>query len=482
LIKHSIEGKWYEYADADRSDANEADKEQLSKVEEKATYLLSRDIDVHNQCQFSYCLPLEIFLVSKQPLKEGEYFWFRMESKRNASEAGWLNTVIVQGTAGDRISAMQMFIQRSPVHALSHLNTLVSRVQKKNPREAFSILSVLKELFINEILPPTRKLIPLSKRPVGELEKQLEKGEKAAERRLIMWKFESDLKKLYENFVMALESLSNGMVVNVCAEACRAALDLLIERPEQEQRLLTLLVNKLGHPNRKFASRLVGYLMKLTQKQPNMRPIVVKEVERLIYRKNISCRAQLYAVTFLAQMQLNAGDVELAASLLTIYIGLFRILIAKQKIDDKIISALLTATNRAFPYAKNEAERLTKEIDTLYKVLHQSNFNTALQTLKLLHQLLVTSEGISDRFYSAFYRKLLDVEHSAKQQSQLFGLLYKTMKNDSETQRVIAFIKRMLQLSVNRSAAFAAATLVVISKLIEERPSLILVSKSANVS
>ncbi|VDK21041.1 unnamed protein product [Anisakis simplex] len=46
LIKHSIEGKWYEYADADRSDdANEADREQLSKVEEKATYLLSRDID-----------------------------------------------------------------------------------------------------------------------------------------------------------------------------------------------------------------------------------------------------------------------------------------------------------------------------------------------------------------------------------------------------------------------------------------------------
>lgn len=57
------------------------------------------------------------------------------------------------------------------------------------------------------------------------------------------------------------------------------------------------------------------------------------------------------------------------------------------------------------------------------------------------------SEGISDRFYAALYRKLLDVEHSSAQERQLFILLVKALKNDSVDQRVIAFIKRLLQVS-----------------------------------
>uniref|UniRef100_A0A0M3IWW7 Pentatricopeptide repeat-containing protein n=1 Tax=Ascaris lumbricoides TaxID=6252 RepID=A0A0M3IWW7_ASCLU len=70
--------------------------------------------------------------------------------------------MVVKGTAADKTSAMQVLVQRSPVHTLSHVSTLVSIVEKKNIREAYSTLGVLKELFINELLPPTRKLIPLS--------------------------------------------------------------------------------------------------------------------------------------------------------------------------------------------------------------------------------------------------------------------------------------------------------------------------------
>ena len=39
--------------------------------------------------------------------------------------------------------------------------------------------------------------------------------------------------------------------------------DLLAQRPEQEQTLLSLLVNKLGDPERKVASRSSFYLLKL---------------------------------------------------------------------------------------------------------------------------------------------------------------------------------------------------------------------------
>ncbi|KHN76249.1 Uncharacterized protein F23B12.7 [Toxocara canis] len=295
-----------------------------------------------------------------------------MERKRAGSEAAWLRTVVVQGTAADKTSAMEVLVHRSPVHALSHLTMLVSIIEKKNTREAYSLLGVLKELFINELLPPNRKLIPFSMRPIAKLNILSAGSQQNMERRLILWKFESDLKRVFETFVNAVERLADGTVENVCAEACRTALDLLAERPEQEQ------------------------------------------------------------------MQLRAGEVDLATSLLNIYIGLFRMLVAKQKMDEKMLSALLTATNRAFP------------------------------------------EGVSDRFYAALYRRLLDVENSAAQESQLFGLLLKTLKNDSVDQRVTAFIKRLLQLSLNRSSAFAAAALVLVSKLLEDRPSLLLLSKKVD--
>lgn len=451
LVKHNEGEKWYQYTSEERLEGN-AKNADISEVEKNAAFLFQRDVDLYNQ----------------------------LERKRGGSEGAWLSTMVVKGTAADKTSAMQVLVQRSPVHTLSHVSTLVSIVEKKNIREAYSTLGVLKELFINELLPPTRKLIPLSMRPIADLKRLSAGSQQNMERRLILWKFESDLKGIYETFVNAIEKLAGGAVENVCAEACRTALDLLAERPEQEQRLLSLLVNKLGHPNHRLASRLIGYLLQLSRRQPNMRPVIVKEIERLVYRKNISCRAQLYAISFLSQLQLRAGEVDLAASLLNIYIGLFRMLVMKQKMDDKMLSVLLAATNRAFPYAKSEVEKLIKEIDTLYKVLHQSNFATALQTLKLLYQLLLNSEGISDRFYAALYRKLLDVEHSSAQERQLFILLVKALKNDSVDQRVIAFIKRLLQLSLSRSAAFATAVLILISKLLEERPSLLILSKTAD--
>ena len=41
--------------------------------------------------------------------------------------------------------------------------------------------------------------------------------------------------------------------------------DLLYQRPEQEQLLLTQLVNKLGDPHRKVASKTVMFLLKLCE-------------------------------------------------------------------------------------------------------------------------------------------------------------------------------------------------------------------------
>uniref|UniRef100_A0A0N4UPK5 CBF domain-containing protein n=1 Tax=Dracunculus medinensis TaxID=318479 RepID=A0A0N4UPK5_DRAME len=332
-------------------------------------------------------------------------------------EASWLNTILTRGTALDRISVMQLLVQRSPVHSLSHLTQLLSIMQKKNPRETSSVLEALKMLFNDHLLPPSRKLIPLNIRPFENLKKLSGGNEENLRRRLVLWKFESDLKKIYEKFVSNLE------------------------------RLLSMLVNKLGHPNNKFVNKVCGYLIQLCRRQPNMRPVIVREVEYLIFRKNVACRTQLHAISFLSQIQITRLDFDCASSLLRIYFGLFRELVAKGKLDDKILSVLLSATNRVIPFLKG---------------------------ITIYSDLLVFSGMVPDRFYGALYHKLLCIHNHSSQERPLLSLLYNVLKMDSVDSRVIAFIKRLLQLSLSRSACFAGASLILLSRLFETRPNLLI--------
>ncbi len=54
--------------------------------------------------------------------------------------------------------------------------------------------------------------------------------------------------------------------------------DLLVSKPEGEAKLLTALVNKLGDPSRKLASKTGFLLAQLLMAHPRMKPIVAREV------------------------------------------------------------------------------------------------------------------------------------------------------------------------------------------------------------
>lgn len=66
----------------------------------------------------------------------------------------------------------------------------------------------------------------------------------------------------------------------------------------------------------------------------------------------------------------------------------------------------------------------------------------------MLFIVFIYSEGISDRFYAALYRRILDLQHSTNVDRQLFSLLYRALSSDIIEHRVIAFIKRLLQVCV----------------------------------
>lgn len=75
--------------------------------------------------------------------------------------------------------------------------------------------------------------------------------------------------------------------------------------PVQEGKLLSGLVNKLGDPSRKIASK-AGYLLSsLLQEHPAMKVVVVAEVQRFMFRQGLQERARYYGVVFLNQMVLS---------------------------------------------------------------------------------------------------------------------------------------------------------------------------------
>ena len=52
--------------------------------------------------------------------------------------------------------------------------------------------------------------------------------------------------------------------------------------PELERELLPALVNKLGDPEKKVASRLTHLMHALLQQHPAMKPVLLAEVQRLL--------------------------------------------------------------------------------------------------------------------------------------------------------------------------------------------------------
>uniref|UniRef100_A0A8W4FEB4 CCAAT/enhancer-binding protein zeta n=1 Tax=Sus scrofa TaxID=9823 RepID=A0A8W4FEB4_PIG len=334
-------------------------------------------------------------------------------------------------------------------------------------------LDTFKELLITDLLPDSRKLRIFSQHPFNKLE-QLSSGNKdSRDRRLILWYFEHQLKHLVGEFVQVLETLSHDSLVTTKTRALVVAHELLCNKPEEEKALLVQVVNKLGDPLNRIATKASHLLETLLCKHPNMKGVVCSEVERLLFRSNISSKAQYYAICFLNQMALSHEESELANKLITLYFCFFRTCIKKKDIESKMLSALLTGVNRAYPYAQTGDDKVREQVDTLFKVLHIVNFNTSVQALMLLFQVMNSQQTISNRYYAALYRKMLDPGLMlCSKQAMFLNLVYKSLKADIVLRRVKAFVKRLLQVTCEQMPPFICGALYLVSEILKAKPGL----------
>ncbi|KAG8444502.1 hypothetical protein GDO86_009605 [Hymenochirus boettgeri] len=397
----------------------------------------------------------------------------KKELQKGANSA-WMKTVVSTGTLADRMAAMIVLIQDAPLHTLQFVENLVNMIRKKSSkRQNLMALDTLKDLLLSDLLPDNRKLNTFVQHPFDKLEEISSGNRDARDRRLILWYFEEQLKQQVAELLKVLEDLSHDNLNATKAKILNVAHELLCNKPEGEKCLLVLIVNKLGDPQYRVATKASYLLEILLSKHPNMKVVICLEVERLLFRSNISEKAQYYGICFLNQIIFSHEEEDLANQLINVYFSFFRACVKKKDLDSKILRALLTGVNRAYPFAQISNEKVKEELDTLFKIVHVVNFNTSVQVLMLLFQVMDSQQTVSNRYYAALYRKLLDPGLSqGSKQTMFLNLLYKSLKADVVLRRVKAFMKRILQVTCCQKPSFICGALYLISEIMKIKPGL----------
>ncbi|KKY25529.1 putative ccaat-box-binding transcription factor [Phaeomoniella chlamydospora] len=452
-------------------------------------------------------------LLHAKELLDAENEAFQAGQKSASSSQKFYAQVISSGTLSDKISALTLAVQESPVHNVKALETLVGLARKRSRAQAIDVLRALKDLFAQgSLLPSDRRLRTFASQPalLSALSgvkawpsgQTLPKGLRL--QHLILWAYEHWLKDTYFEVIKILETWCNDELDFSKARALSYVYELLKERPEQESNLLRLLVNKLGDRTKKIASRASYLILQLELSHPLMKETIVNAIEGdLLWRPGQTLHAKYYAVVTLNQTVLSTKEEVVASKLLDIYFGLFVTILkpveasksqtAKDKdtksaptkpqagkvnlqesdLQEKLTSAVLTGINRAYPYVIAEREKVTKHMDTLFCITHSSNFNTSIQAMLLIQQLTVENQMASDRFYRTLYESLLDPRLvTSSKQSMYLNLLFKSLKADLNLKRVKAFVKRILQIVSLHQPSFVVGCFHLLKELEITFPSL----------
>ncbi|XP_057505267.1 protein SLOW WALKER 2-like isoform X1 [Actinidia eriantha] len=487
LVKASSLGVWH-------MDAAELEKKVIGGNLKKVEF---RDVE-----------EWKTLVAKKKELAERLLDQYTQDYKASRGQSGDIKMLMAtqrSGTVTDKVSAFSVMVGENPIANLRSLDALLRMVTSKvGKRHALTGFEALKELFI--ALLPDRKLKTLFEQRLNHLHES-----KDSHSLLLFWHWEECLKQRYELFIIAIEEASSDMLPILKDKALKTIYTLLRSKPEKERILLCALVNKLGDPENKAASNANFHLSRLITDHPNMKVVVIDEVDAFVFRPHLAFRAKYHAVNFLSQISLShKGDgPKVAKRLIDVYFALFKVLICETEsvktdrsrkeeyrkastpskdgklkiqssyshaeMDSRLLSALLTGVNRAFPFVSSDEAGDIIEVQTpmLFQLVHSKNFNVGVQALLLLDKISSKNQIVSDRFYRALYSKLLlPAAMNSSKEEMFIGLVLRALKNDITLKRVSAFSKRLLQVALQQPPQYACGCLFLLSEVLKARPPL----------
>ncbi|WFD25123.1 RNA-binding ribosome biosynthesis protein mak21 [Malassezia nana] len=438
-------------------------------------------------------------------------------------------------TLSDRISAVTLLLQSSPLHNLKALETLMTMAGKPGREEASRATRALADWLASGGGLGENKLCYFRDQPLlAQVAAAYQAGVTDAVRQYTCaWAFEDVLKRTYFTFVQILERQSHDTLLFMRRQAVSQVFVLLRDKSEQEHNLLRLLTNKLGDPDRSVASKASTHLMELLQVHPAMKAIVLREVTETVLQSQVATsrsrtaeapgkgnqHATYYGVLTMNQTLFTAQDAMLANDIFSVYFQLFEVCLQQEEAPEKpdeaskskdkkrwrdrnapvspaaqnkaasdvygrLLAAILTGIRRVFPFTTLDTDALDRHLETLFRITHTHSFNIAIQALQLIFQVAIAipahgettrsfSSKISDRYYRTLYESMLDARlTTTSKQAMYLNLVYKSIKADDDLERVKAMIKRLCQILQLQEPPFIVGTLVLLSEVFRARPSL----------
>ena len=158
----------------------------------------------------------------------------RYKKKTADGDDRYMQQVLKAGTIADKVAAMTLLVQESPVHRLSTLDALLALAAKKERRTSRMALDAVKDLFLNNLLPSARRLRTLDQQPLGEPapgKAGKAAGGGATKLQLLLWRFEEIMREKYAAVVEAVQDGLRDNAVDYRRFCLDAAFELLGGKP-----------------------------------------------------------------------------------------------------------------------------------------------------------------------------------------------------------------------------------------------------------
>ena len=163
--------------------------------------------------------------------------------------------MIKTGTLEDKISSLAMLIKKDPHLTLKYLDMLVKMSKKKNRRHSESCINVLKDLFLNDIL---------TNKKLSNFFQNTENQKDISDENLLNYYIDDFIHKKYLEYIETIEEIIiTDPLKNIKKKFMNILLEMLIRKPEREEKLLSVLVNKLGDPDVEICSHAIKLLKSL---------------------------------------------------------------------------------------------------------------------------------------------------------------------------------------------------------------------------
>lgn len=392
------------------------------------------------------CPHIKAYLESLYKKEVLAYYKYNKNNINSTSNNKFMKELINAGTISDRIAALTLKVQESPLHNLESLELLILMTTKKEIRVTQLAIEAIKDLLINNILPTTRKLYSLSEQPLlsngitisantssdtNNSNSTENRSNTNSYRTLLLLYYENEVKKLLVTLVAGLE---NGLKSNIEYHKkfiINMITELLISIPEQEQKLLYLLINKFSDPSNTIISKVIESLKYIISKHNNMKNVIIYETKQFIYRSNNKLKSIYNTIIFFNQIKFdyhNSYDHLNALALIECYLSLFEKAISEKENGSRLLSGLLSGINKAFPYL-TQIDTLHKYINSIFRIIHTTNFTTATQALMVLSHIAIPADSKSNS-NSDGTNKIIVTEESKSITTRYYRALYATLFSD----------------------------------------------------